>query len=118
MLFSVKFVAELRNQLTATQFVRSFEIPASGIGRELARRSDQRVSRWFGPCGKNGRVPDGQKGVDGGTPPRHLLGSHTVLGISVPQEVNFALFMAYSFPINPRIPNILSFVLIPILTYF
>ena len=29
--------------------------------------------------------------------PRHLLGSHTVLGISVPGEVNFALFMAYSF---------------------
>ena len=30
-------------------------------------------------------------------PPRHLLGSHTVLGISVPGGVNFALFMAYSF---------------------
>ena len=27
----------------------------------------------------------------------HLLGSHTVLGISVPGGVNFALFMAYSF---------------------
>ena len=30
-------------------------------------------------------------------PPRHLLGSHTVLGISVPGGVNFALFVAYSF---------------------
>ena len=30
-----------------------------------------------------------------GSPPRHLLGSHTVLGISVPGRVNFALFMAY-----------------------
>ena len=31
-------------------------------------------------------------------PPRHLLGSHTVLGVSVPGGgVNFALFMAYSF---------------------
>ena len=32
-----------------------------------------------------------------GPRPRHLLGSHTVLGMSVPGGLNFALFMAYSF---------------------
>ena len=42
----------------------------------------------------------------GPTPlPKHLLGSHTVLGISVPGGVNFALFMALSFPVNPLILN-------------
>ena len=40
------------------------------------------------------------------TPPSHLLGSHTVLGVSVPVGLNFTLFMAYSFPINPLIPVI------------
>ena len=35
--------------------------------------------------------------LDPFAPPRHLLGSHTVLGISVPGGVNFVLFMAYSF---------------------
>ena len=40
---------------------------------------------------------NGHVGFLGSTPPRHLLGSHTVLGISVPGWVNFALFMAYSF---------------------
>ena len=49
-----KFVALLRNQLTATQFVRSFENLAPGLAgtygieRELASRADQRVFRWFG----------------------------------------------------------------------
>ena len=38
------------------------------------------------------------------SPPRHLLGSHTVLGTSVPGGVNFASFMAFSFPINSLIP--------------
>ena len=36
--------------------------------------------------------------------PRHLLGSHTVLGISVPWGVNFALFMAYSFSYKSSYP--------------
>ena len=37
----------------------------AGIERELASRADQRVLRWWAG-GKNGCVPYGQKGVDGG----------------------------------------------------
>ena len=32
--------------------VNSFDNPASGIERELASRSDQRVLRWFGHVGR------------------------------------------------------------------
>ena len=37
----------------------------AGIEWELASTADQRVLRWFGACGKNERLPYGQKGVDG-----------------------------------------------------
>ena len=36
------------------------------IEREIASRTDPRVPRWFGGCGKNGCVLYGQKGVYGG----------------------------------------------------
>ena len=52
-----------------SRLVRNEEVwKRAGIEREFASREDQRILRWCAwVCGKNGRVPYGQKGVDGGS---------------------------------------------------